>query len=202
MKSLLHHDRDATGRAVAFHGGLCPALALGIQAARIALEEVGPDGRDHEVHAESEDETCGIDAVQALTGCTLGNRDLTIVPYGKFAFTFHRRGDGKTVRIAALPSAWDWDPEHVGLFARVQAGLATPSQLQRFRAMHSEKAEAILAAPPRQQFTVTEVDSYPPVRPYAHRPTLLCTRCGEMVASDRVRTLEGRDYCIPCSRPG
>lgn len=200
MKSLLHHDRAVVERAVAFHGGLCPALALGIQAARVALEEVGPDGRDHEVHAESEDGTCGVDAVQALTGCTLGNRDLTILPYGKFAFTFHRRADGKSVRIVALPSVWDWEPEHVELFARVQAGLATPDQLERFRGLHTRRAETILDTPPRDLFTVTEVGTVPPVRPYSHRPTIICAGCGEIVASDRVRQIDDRAYCLSCAR--
>ena len=35
-------DGDTVERIVAFHGQMCPRLALGIQAAQIALRELGP----------------------------------------------------------------------------------------------------------------------------------------------------------------
>lgn len=205
MVSLLHHDRTTLDRGmvervVSFHGGLCPALALGIQAARVALDEVGTNGRDHEVHADSEDQTCGLDAVQYLTGCTLGNRDLRILSHGKFAFTFHRRSDAKTVRVAARPSAWEWDPEHIGLFARVQAGVATPTQVERFQRMHKQRAEAILEANPRDLFDITTAGVAPPARPYSPRPTVVCSSCAELVSSDHVREVHGRPYCVVCAR--
>ena len=200
MISLLHHDRATVDRVVDFHGGLCPALALGIQAARIALEEVGINGRDHEVHADCEDDSCGVDAVQALTGCTLGNRDLRILPYGKFAFTFHRRSDGKTVRIAARPEAWAWDPEHLGLFARVQAGLASPTQLERFGKMHRQRAESILQASPRDLLSVGYLGVTPPPRPYSPRPSVACSQCGELVESHHIEDVDGAPFCRPCAQ--
>lgn len=34
-----------------FHGHMCPGLAMGIRAAEIALQEIGPHARDEEVVA-------------------------------------------------------------------------------------------------------------------------------------------------------
>lgn len=35
----------------AFHGHMCPGLAMGIRAAELALEEIGPHAQDEEVVA-------------------------------------------------------------------------------------------------------------------------------------------------------
>ena len=60
-------SEDQLRAAVAFHGHWCPGLALGVRAAELALEEVGPSG-DEDVVAVTETDMCAVDAVQVLTG--------------------------------------------------------------------------------------------------------------------------------------
>ena len=55
-----------------FHSHMCPGLAIGIRAAEIALREVGPRAANEGVVAIVETDMCGVDAIQFLTGCTLG----------------------------------------------------------------------------------------------------------------------------------
>jgi formylmethanofuran dehydrogenase subunit E len=43
--------QDATQQAYRFHGHMCPGLAIGIRAAEIALEQIGPHAQDEEVVA-------------------------------------------------------------------------------------------------------------------------------------------------------
>ena len=81
-----------------FHGHWCPGLALGIRVAQIALAEIGHSS-DEEIVAICETDMCGVDAIQFLTGCTLGKGNLIIRPYGKMAFSFYRRKDGKSIRV-------------------------------------------------------------------------------------------------------
>ncbi|HEX2027481.1 MAG TPA: FmdE family protein, partial [Nitriliruptorales bacterium] len=69
-------DERTLARVVDFHGHLCPGLAMGIQAARFALDEIGPHAQDEEVVAVTETDMCGVDAVQVLTGCTFGKGNL------------------------------------------------------------------------------------------------------------------------------
>ena len=49
-------------------------------------------------------QTCAaVDAIQSLTGCTFGKGNLIHKDYGKSAFTFYRRKDGKAARLVARP---------------------------------------------------------------------------------------------------
>jgi len=79
---------------VAFHGHWCPGLAVGIRAAEWALREMGR-AADEEIVAVVETDMCGVDAIQFLTGCTFGKGNLIHRDWGKNAFSFYRRRDGK-----------------------------------------------------------------------------------------------------------
>ncbi len=89
----------------AFHGHLCPGLAMGIRASEIALERIGKHAVDEEVVAVVETDMCAVDAIQFLTGCTFGKGNLIHRDYGKNAFTFVRRSDNKAIRILTKPDA-------------------------------------------------------------------------------------------------
>ena len=43
--------QDIVGQVEAFHGHMCPGLAIGIRAAELALREIGPHASDEEVVA-------------------------------------------------------------------------------------------------------------------------------------------------------
>jgi formylmethanofuran dehydrogenase subunit E len=68
-------------QVVAFHGHYCPGVTIGYRAALIALRELGVErAQDEELVALCENDACGVDAVQALTGCTLGKGNLIRTP--------------------------------------------------------------------------------------------------------------------------
>ena len=98
-------DEPTLDRIVDFHGHLCPGLAMGIQAAQIALREIGAHAKDEEVVAVVETDMCGVDAIQFLTGCTFGKGNLIHRDWGKNAFSFFRRSDGRAIRISLRPDA-------------------------------------------------------------------------------------------------
>ena len=59
--------------AVEFHGHLCPGLTIGYLAAKVGLERLGIGrAEDEELIAIVENDSCAVDAVQVLTGCTFG----------------------------------------------------------------------------------------------------------------------------------
>ena len=91
--------KETIDRTVAFHGHWCPGLAGGIRAAEWALSELGARSEDEELVAVVETDMCGVDAIQYLTGCTFGKGNLVYRDYGKNAFTFYRRSDGKAARL-------------------------------------------------------------------------------------------------------
>jgi formylmethanofuran dehydrogenase subunit E len=190
-------DEDLLARVVSFHGHLCPGLTMGMQAAAIALREVGPHAADEEVVALVETDMCGVDAIQVMTGCTFGKGNLIHRDWGKNAYTFFRRSDGRAVRVAGRPDAWDRDEEHSRLRERIRAGNATEEERQRYRELHEARSRRILERDPDELFTVTEVIAPLPRRAQVYE-SIPCASCGEGVMETRIRRLEGRDLCVPC----
>ena len=91
-------------KAMEFHGHICIGLALGYRAAKAGLE--GLEARrspDEEIVVIAETDNCGLDAVQVVTGCTMGKGNLIYRDYGKNAYTFGCRNSGKAVRILVKP---------------------------------------------------------------------------------------------------
>lgn len=72
-----------------------------------ALSYLGLDGpaADEELVCVTENDACGVDAVQVITGCTMGKGNLLYRGTGKMAFSFYCRNSGKSVRLClkALP---------------------------------------------------------------------------------------------------
>ena len=95
-------DRATIDYAIRFHGHQCGGLAIGIQAARLALREVGAPAPDEEIVAVVETDMCAVDAIQALTGCTFGKGNLIHRDWGR---TPTRSSGARTARRFASPLA-------------------------------------------------------------------------------------------------
>ena len=190
-------EEQTLRQIVEFHGHMCPGLASGIQAAQIALREIGPHAKDEEVVALAETDMCGVDAIQFLTGCTFGKGNLIHRDWGKNAYTFFRRSDGKAVRIALRPDAWKRDPEHQALRKKVESGLASEQETVRFRELHQLEARKVLETAPDLLFKTEQIQAESPRKARIHA-SMICSRCGEAVMETRVRRLEGKDVCTPC----
>ncbi|MDI7276557.1 MAG: FmdE family protein [Anaerolineae bacterium] len=189
-------DIEGTRR---FHGHWCPGLAIGIRVAEIALREIGPHAEDEEVVAIVETDMCAVDAIQYLTGCTFGKGNLIHRDYGKNAFTFIRRSDGRAIRIV-LRAAPD-DEAATGEQALLEAALderAAPEELERAgQALRQDRAQAILGRPLEELFEVQAVDL--PIPPPARiHGSVRCAGCGEAVMETRARLLDGEAFCLPC----
>ena len=183
-------SEDQLRAAVAFHGHWCPGLALGVRAAELALEEVGPSG-DEDVVAVTETDMCAVDAVQVLTGCTFGKGNLLFVDHGKVAFSFFRREDGKALRFFLRP------PRREEELPPRAPELPSPQSPQREEERRLRRCDEILGADLAELFQRTEVRFLLP--PEARRrATLSCFRCGEPFMESRGRLLEGHPVCLHC----
>ena len=153
--------------AAAFHGHVCPGLALGYRAAETALERLR-SGRaeDEELVTIAETDACGVDAIQVLTGCTAGKGNLFFKDYGKHAFTFINRRTGDAVRVAANPSfnIDSLDPGLAPLRARVMQGRASDKEHAEFHERTGRIVEALLHMPAEELFSIQNVDVEIPER--------------------------------------
>jgi len=161
---------------IRFHGHLCPGLVLGYRAAHEALRRLGGiRAEDEELVAIVENDACGVDAVQVLTGCTFGKGNLVFRDHGKHVYTLARRRDGKGVRLSA----------------RAGRRPAEPGDSKE------ERARRLLAVPVDELFDVREtVGSLP--EPARIHESIACDACGEPTMATRLREVGGRRLCIPC----
>jgi len=62
---------------IQFHGHECPGLAIGYRMAIAAMENLESfRADDEELVAIVENDACGVDALQCVTGCTFGKGNL------------------------------------------------------------------------------------------------------------------------------
>lgn len=190
---------DLLERTFAFHGHICPGLATGIRVAEIALREIGAHAQDEEIVAIAETNNCAVDAIQFLTGCTLGKGNLIHPDHGKNVFTFARRSDGKAIRITSKPRPERaLDPEQESLLQRVFGGEASAAERETFTKLWQQRAFAILAADEDDLFDVELLDNFELPDKAGLHPSVRCDRCGTLTMAPRIHRYRGKNLCIPC----
>ena len=166
---------DLWERCVKFHGHQCPGLAIGVRATQVAMEVLGesfsPD-QDEDIVCITENDTCAVDGVQMISGCTLGKGNLIYRPTGKIAFSFFMRNKGKKVRIVLKPGIRD--------------GLSR----QAFQ-------ELLLTAPAESLFDIKTPTFEVPERARHFRDEV-CELCKEAAPENKIRLQEGEKVCLDC----
>ena len=97
-------DKNLWKKCCRFHGDKCLSLAVACRACEVASEFLGIDlinSSDYNVICICENIGCGIDAIQVLTNCTVGNGKLIIRDTGKIAYSFYDLKTGENVRLVA-----------------------------------------------------------------------------------------------------
>ena len=80
-------DKQQWDKCVEFHGHECPGLAIGFKACEAAIEKLGIKfSEDEEVVCVTENDACGVDAIQVITGCSMGKGNLLYRSTGKQAY--------------------------------------------------------------------------------------------------------------------
>lgn len=182
----------------AFHGHLCPGLAIGIRVAEQALVEMGERPGDEEVVAIVETNNCAVDAIQFITGCTFGKGNLIHLDYGKNAFRFIRRSDGKAIRILVkADAAKNTNTDEEALMQRVREGNASAADLQEAERLRQERIKRILSAPLTDLLVIQKIKPVipPPAQIFK---SVACDACGENTMETRLHLLEGKVYCPEC----
>lgn len=166
---------------VTFHGHLCPGVVIGYCAARLGMRELSASrAGDEELIAIVENDTCAVDGIQVLTGCTFGKGNLFFRDYGKMVFTFATRANGRSVRLRLAPAS--------------APSLEDVPEDQRRR----KRIEFMVAIDPAELFEIRrDVLEFLPGAARIHE-SFPCDLCGEMVMSTRLRRREDKRVCIAC----
>lgn len=182
-----------------FHGHLCPGLSLGYQAAMAGMEWLSTKrSEDEEIVAVVETDACCSDAIQVITGCTFGKGNFIYHDYGKIAFTFVSRQNGKGVRIARKPDP-DAKPDerHAELMDKCRKGQATSEEQDGFRKIHTAKSMEILEQAPDALFSINEVHIPMPAKARIE-PSQTCDYCSEPTMASKLDIIEKRSICRGC----
>jgi formylmethanofuran dehydrogenase subunit E len=184
-----------------FHGHVCPGTVIGYRAARIATRELAfQKSADEELVAIVENDSCSVDAVQVVTGCTFGKGNLLFRDYGKHVYTFMSREAANGVRIS-LKSSVDlehMDPAWSQLRVKVSSGSASQSEDEEFRKRADMIAEKLMKMPEEDLFDVTRIQIADVPRKARIFRSVTCNKCGELVSEHRARLKNGEVVCIPC----
>ena len=181
-----------------FHGHLCPGLAIGIRVAEKAVAEMGENPEDEEIVSIVETNNCAVDAIQFITGCTFGKGNLIHLDYGKNAFRFIRRRDGKAVRILVKPGfGKPLTPDEEQHLKRMREGNPSQEDIQKSRKIRQARTELILSAPLDDVVEVQPLEMEIPSHARIYN-SVACDCCGEKTMEIRLRLLEGKKYCPEC----
>lgn len=165
-------DQTSWEKCVAFHGHVCGGLVIGYKAAIYAVELLGLSfSKDEQVVCISENDACGVDAIQVLLGCSIGKGNLLFHMTGKQAFSIYNRKTGKSVRLVLRPR---------------------PANISR-----SESTGYYQALKPEEMFDVKETTIALP-KPAKIFDSYVCDCCGETAGANWIRLRGDKKFCMDC----
>ena len=156
---------------VAFHGHECGGLTIGYKASLYAIQLLNLEFSDDEqVVCITENDACGIDAIQVMLGCSVGKGNLLFRIRGKSAYSFYNRKNGTSVRLVLKP----------------RPGLAKAESLAYYQSCQPEEMfevkQTTIPLPEKAKL----FDSYP------------CDCCGEVTGTNWLRQVGGQKLCLDC----
>ena len=157
---------------VAFHGHECGGLTIGYKASQYAAQLLELDfSSDEQVVCISENDACGVDAIQVMLGCSIGKGNLLFHMRGKSAYSFYNRKSGKSVRLVLKP---------------------TPQGMTK-----AESFDYFQSCRPEDMFDVKETTVSLPEKARLF-DSYVCACCGEVTGANWIRLAEGKYLCLDC----
>ncbi len=188
-KGLWNSFERLLEESVKVHGHLCAGQVLGVRLALLGLKLCGiedPKGRDRKKFLVFvEIDRCATDAIQSVTGASLGKRTLKFFDFGIMAATFWNLETNRAYRIVA----------------REEAKERAKHYFPHLEPPHLRELEAYKVMPLEELFEVQEVrvrlsELDLPGRP---RRKVRCESCGVYIRDGREVEVSGKTLCKPCA---
>lgn len=178
MENVSNTFEEYLKKTADFHGHICAGIALGTRISLAAMKTLGlqPGARNKNLIAYTEIDRCMTDAVQVVTGCSLGHRSLKHVDYGRFAATFVNLDTGRAVRATVR--------EHFSNEPTIEETLAK-----------------LAGIPDSELITMQEVTVSIPETDLPGFPVrqAVCAACGENIMDGREVNEGGKVLCRACA---
>lgn len=178
--------------SVKTHGHLCPGQVLGVRMSMLGLRVIGisdPKERDRKnLIVFVEMDRCATDAIQSVTGCSLGRRTMKFMDYGKMAATFVNLATNKAARVCARDESRALAK---GYFPEIENKYK--AQLEAYKVMSDDELFDVM------EVAVKVRPEDMPGRPIRR---VQCDSCGEHVQDMREVYRDGRVLCVACAQGG
>ncbi len=184
-------------KVIEFHGHTCPGITYGYRASLIALKELGQRAEDEELVAIVENNSCAVDAIQVMTGCTFGKGNLIFKDYGKQVYAFLKRPSGEGIRLAVIYKPMEETEEEKDAWKRYSSGDRSEDVMKIISARKAKKTKHILKVSDEEIFKIEKIKMPLPAEARVF-PSVQCFRCGEKVMEPMARIQNGQVVCIPC----
>ena len=169
------NEKELWDKCAAFHGHVCGGLTIGYKASLYAIQLLDVQfSEDEDIVCISENDACGVDAIQVILGCSVGKGNLLFRMRGKQAFSFIDRKSGKSVRL---------------VLKNRPLGM---SREESFKYMQERT--------PEELFDVKDVKVKLPERARIFN-SVNCECCGESTAEHLIRFEAGKNLCLDCYTP-
>lgn len=171
------------------HGHLCAGQVIGARLSLLGLELIGirdPYGKDRKkflVYVEID--RCATDAIQTVTGASLGKRSMKFMDYGIMAATFVNLETGRAFRLLAKEEAKERARDY---YPHIEDPALR--ELLAYKIMPFEELFEI------EEVKVKLKETDLPGKP---REKVVCEKCGIVVRDGRHVGIEGRILCKICA---
>ena len=166
------NKKELWEKVVAFHGHVCGGLTIGYQAALYAIELLDLNfSKDEQVVCISENDACGVDAIQVILGCSIGKGNMLFHMRGKQAFSFYNRKTGKSVRLVLKPK---------------------PREMTR-----AESFKYYQSCTPEDMFDIKKTTIQLPEQARLF-DSYECECCGESTGANWIRLVGNQKVCLDC----
>ena len=185
MKSF----EDLLEEATRIHGHVCAGQVIGVRMCMLALDYLKidePKGKDRKkLYVFVEIDRCATDAIQTVTGCSLGKRSMKWVDHGVMAATFVNLDSNVAVRVTALEESRELSKKYCNEISDKYA-----RQLEAYKIM-----------PEDELFRVEAVTVDIPLENLPGRPLkrVRCEKCQDWVQDNRDVLVDDKVLCRSCA---
>ncbi|MEA2114928.1 MAG: FmdE family protein [Thermodesulfobacteriota bacterium] len=171
------------------HGHICAGQVIGVRMSMLGLERIGiddPKGEDRKkLYVLVEIDRCATDAIQSVTGCSLGKRSMRWMDFGIMAATFVNLETGKAVRITAREESRELSKNYYPALAN----------------KYQQQLEAYKIMPEEELFSFQDVKADIPECDMPGRPMrrVQCDDCADYVQDCREVERDGKILCRACA---
>ena len=205
IKDDKYEEFEQLKDVVRFHGHLCFGIALGYRVAKCANKYFRRD-IDEDLVAIVGNNSCSVDAIQFLLGCTFGKGNLIHKDYGKHVYVFYSRNYKKALRISVKGWLFEYINSLTEDFENYKKSLKEENKneeevKERLKQYSKELREKIidkvLKTPEKELLNLEWIEINPPKKAKIYK-SIKCEECGEYFMEIKGRVANGKIVCKEC----